>query len=90
MIKDKILVVDDDPFFKKQIIDILTGTNKNFAFLQANNGNVAFKIAKFHQSEKEVLMYSVAVTVVYIVFNYPSSLERFISFQHISIVQAMF
>ncbi len=32
------------------------------------------------QSEKEVLIYSITVTVVYIVCSYPTSLDDFISF----------
>ncbi len=42
----KILLVDDDPFIINQIIDFLLKDKKQYNFYQANNGEIAFQIAK--------------------------------------------
>ncbi len=44
--ENKILVVDDDPHVINRIVDILTKEKSRYIFYQANNGNIAFKIAK--------------------------------------------
>ncbi len=41
----KILIADDDPHVINKIVDILTKENTNYIFYQANNGNIAYKIA---------------------------------------------
>jgi len=43
---NKILVVDDDPHVINRIVDILSKEKTEYAFYQANNGDVAFKIAE--------------------------------------------
>lgn len=42
---NKILLVDDDPYIINQIVDILSENDKKCIFFQANNGEIAYKIA---------------------------------------------
>lgn len=43
--KNVILIVDDSPNVVSIIIEILSNSNKNYLFLQANNGHLAYQIA---------------------------------------------
>ena len=43
---NKILVVDDDPHVINRIVDILSDETSKYMFYQANDGNIAFKIAE--------------------------------------------
>ena len=45
-ISNKILLVDDDPHVINRIVDILSKEKTNYGFYQANNGDVAFRIAE--------------------------------------------
>ncbi|MCF6366252.1 MAG: response regulator [Bacteroidales bacterium] len=45
-LKNKILVVDDNPHIINTILDILLQHDENTIFFQANNGDIAFKIAE--------------------------------------------
>ena len=40
-----ILIVDDNPHIINTIVDILLKNNKNYQFFQANNGELAYKVA---------------------------------------------
>ncbi|MCF6183749.1 MAG: DNA-binding response regulator [Bacteroidales bacterium] len=44
--ENKILVVDDDPHVINRIVDILSDEQSKYIFYQANDGNIAFKIAE--------------------------------------------
>ncbi|NOZ35029.1 MAG: response regulator transcription factor [Chlorobi bacterium] len=44
--ENKILVVDDDPHVINRIVDILSDETSKYIFYQANDGNIAFKIAE--------------------------------------------
>ena len=44
--KNIILIVDDSPNVISIIVEVLSSHNKNYVFLQANNGEVAYKIAE--------------------------------------------
>ncbi len=44
--KNKILIVDDNPHIINKVVDILSNHNEDYIFYQANNGEVAFKIAE--------------------------------------------
>lgn len=46
MEKEKILIVDDNPLFITQVIDSMSAYSDNYIFFQANNGKIAFNIAK--------------------------------------------
>ena len=45
-ISNKILLVDDDPHVINRIVDILSKEKTNYDFYQANNGDVAYRIAE--------------------------------------------
>ena len=45
-VSNKILLVDDDPHVINRIVDILSEEETNYDFYQANNGDIAFKIAE--------------------------------------------
>ncbi|RLD51680.1 MAG: hypothetical protein DRI94_05370 [Bacteroidetes bacterium] len=45
-ISNKILLVDDDPHVINRIVDILSKEKTSYGFYQANNGDVAFRIAE--------------------------------------------
>jgi len=51
MNKEKILIVDDDSHYINHIIKILESKSDNYIFFQANNGEVAYKIAKTRQPD---------------------------------------
>jgi len=42
----KILIVDDNPHIINQIVDALSNSNPDYIFFQANDGEIAIKIAK--------------------------------------------
>ncbi len=44
--QNNILLVDDDPHVINRIVDILTADKNKYGFYQANNGDMAFKIAE--------------------------------------------
>jgi len=43
---NKILIVDDNPHIINSIVDVLSDYKKGYVFFQANNGDIAFKIAQ--------------------------------------------
>jgi len=45
-ISNKILLVDDDPHVINRIVDILSKEKTSYDFYQANNGDVAYRIAE--------------------------------------------
>ncbi len=45
-VSNKILLVDDDPHVINLIVDILSEEKRDYDFYQANNGDIAFRIAK--------------------------------------------
>jgi len=45
-LKNKILLVDDNPHIINTIVDILSQNDEETVFFQANNGEIAFKIAE--------------------------------------------
>lgn len=44
--QNKILIVDDNPHVINRIVDILSETDNDYTFFQANNGEIAYKIAQ--------------------------------------------